>query len=342
MPIYDEERQRPAAPPISVRASVAVELEWVLHSAVRREFADDHPALHTMYERHPDLEEQIVGLWAKDGQTGAAGFAELVLVAYHGGFLFGEDGDSLLERLPGACATVPTTAKAFPLRAETAEDRDLVLHRLARLRRSAEARRHYVDVVSRVWAAASESWDRYGREAVAGSVAAKRAMLAKGAGWRDLSKPGYKTDAVARAETELGAGGEIVVVPAYFAHFGLLYDLPGLLLIGVRAEDRAAESRARSETLVRRLRAISDPTRLAILDSLRAGPKTVTELSARFGLAQPTVSNHVKLLRDSGIVADVREGTRRNLVVRHDVVRGLMDDLARTLGTPSPPEPGGR
>jgi DNA-binding transcriptional ArsR family regulator len=332
MPIYDDGRQRPASPPVSVRASVAVELEWVLHSAVRRDFSEDHPALRAMYERHPALQEQIVGLWAKDGQTGAAGFAELVLVAHHGGLLFGEDGTHLLQQLPGACATVPTSAKAFPMRAETDEDRDLVLHRLARLRRSAETRRHYVDVLGRAWNAASESWDRYGREVVAESVDARRAMLAKGAGWRDLSKPGYEPDAVERAETDLGPGGEIVVVPAYFAHFGLLFDLPGLLLIGVKAEDGTAPSRARSETLARRLRALSDPTRLAILETLRSGPKTVTELSARFGLAQPTVSNHVKLLRDNGIVKDVRDGTRRNLVVRHDVVAELMDELARMLG----------
>jgi DNA-binding transcriptional ArsR family regulator len=331
MPIYDDGQRGGSAPPVSVRASVAVELAWVLHSALRTEFAEDHPALHAMYERAPALKAEIAGLWAKGGQTGGAGFAELLLVAHHGGLLFTDDGEVLLEGLPAACASVPTGAKSFPMREETDADRRLVLHRLAQLRRSSHARRRYVEVLDRVWAAASESWDRYGRSAVAASVAAKQSMLARGAGWRELAKGSCELDAVAREEAALGPDGEIVVVPAYFAHVGLLNDLPGLVLIGVKAEDGGAESRARSAALARRLRAISDPTRLSILDSLRTSPMTVTDLAARFGLAQPTVSNHVKLLRDSGVVTDVRDGTRRKLVVRPDVVEELLEELARTL-----------
>jgi DNA-binding transcriptional ArsR family regulator len=331
MPIYDDGPHGATPPPVTVRPSVAVELAWILHSAIRRDFSEDHPALHDMFERAPELRAEIVGLWAEEGQTGGAGFAELIAVAHHGGILFTDDGDSLLEQLPAACATVPASAKSFPLREETPEDRRLVLHRLARLHRSAAARRTYVEVLGHAWAAASESWDRFGRAAVSASVAAKRDMLAKGAGWRELAKGACELDAVAREEAALGPGGEIVVVPSYFAHVGLLNDLPGLVLIGVKAADTGAESRARSEALARRLRALSDPTRLAILDSLRSGPKTVTELTAAFGLAQPTVSNHVKLLRDSGVVADVRDGTRRHLVVRQDAVDELMTELARTL-----------
>lgn len=332
MPVYDEGHPPSAAPPVSVRASVAVELEWVLHSALQPSFSEDHPGLSEMYGRHPGLVEEIRHLWEKEGQTGAAGFAELVLVAWHAGLLFCEDGELLLDRLPEACAAVPVSARTFPMRAETAEDRRLVVQRLRILRTSAGTRRRYVRVLGDAWEAASDSWHRVGREAVATSVAAKRAALAKGAGWRDLAKGSCEVDAVERAEAALGGEGEIVVVPAYFAHVGLLYDLPGVLVIGVKAEGGAAESRARLEGLARRLRALSDPTRLAVVDSLRAGPKTVTELSARFGLSQPTVSNHVKLLRDTGILADVRDGTRRNLVVQRDAVEELVGELSRALG----------
>lgn len=336
MPIFDNGQPNPPAPAVSVRASVVIELEWVLHSAVRKDFADDHRALRALYDDHPELLEEVVGLWEEDGQTGGAGFAELVLAAYHGGLLFTEDPGLLLERLGELYETVPTTVRDFPLSAETDDDRRKVLRRLGRLRRSAETRRHYVDVVGRVWSAASDSWERYGRQAVADAVAAKRAMLAKGAGWRELAtgKNGC-TGVRDRVVGELGPSGEIVIVPSYFAHVGLLYDVPGFVVLGEKADDTGAEARARTESLARQLRAISDPTRLAILDSLRSGPQTVTELSARFGLAQPTVSNHVKILRDSGIVADVRDGVRRNLVVRRDVVEALMGNLNQVLESAS-------
>jgi len=100
-----------------------------------------------------------------------------------------------------------------------------------------------------------------------------------------------------------------------------------VVVIGVRTDTTGAEARARTEALARRLKAISDPTRLAMLDALRNGPRTVTEIAVAFGLAQPTVSNHVKVLRDAGLVTDVREGTRRNLMVQHEQMEQLLANL---------------
>lgn len=324
---------------MAVRGSVAIELEWLLHSALRKAWRDDHPVLRAVYDDHPGLLAEVTGLWPAEGRGGCQQFTELVLVAHHGGLLFTDDAGLLLDRLPGLCATVPTGAREFPMKVETPEDRQIALQRLKLLRGSAETRDRYVQVVSRVWAAASESWERFGRAAVSEAVEAKRRMLAKGASWRDLvtqdgCDPGHNAE---RVIAELGTGGELVLVPAYFAHVYLLYDLPGFVLMGVKADDTGAEARARTESLARRLRAISDPTRLAILDSLRRGPRTVTELSTRFGLAQPTVSNHVKLLRDSGILADVRDGAKRNLVVRHEVVEDLLLGLSHVLGDANGP-----
>lgn len=351
---------------VAVRPSAAIELEWLLHSAVREDFREDHPAVHALYdEDRPDLLAAVSELWAGDGPAvdepgardapavdapGATGprrarplpaaFTEIVLLARHGGLLFEEDATVLLDALPGLCATVPTGVRDWPLVAETDADRRITLHRLARLRRSAEVRRCFVDVLRQVWDAASASWERDGRAAVADTVAAKQAMLAKGAGWRELVKGSSHFGQTAeRVVASLPGDGEIVVVPSYFAHLGLLYDIPGYALLGIRAEEPGSAARERGEELSRRLRALSDATRLAIVGSLRARPFTVTELAQRFCLAQPTVSNHVKLLRDAGIVSEERDGARRNLVVRRDHAAALLDDLARVLGTGTPPRP---
>jgi DNA-binding transcriptional ArsR family regulator len=338
MPIYEQPAQ-PTGPAVSVRASVAIELEWVLHSALRRNFRDDHPEIGALYAARPELLDEVGGLWEDPGDNAA--FSELVVAAYHGGILFDDDPAALLDRLPDLLSGLPSGGAEFPLESETDADRRVILRRLARLRRSAAARAHYVDVLRRVWEAVSACWDRFGSEAVVDAVAAHRAALAKGSGWRDIAKRSdCESELTDKVVANMGPRGEVVVVPSYFAHCSLLYDLPGFVVIGIRAETTGTEARARNEALARQLRAIADPTRLAIVDSIRHGPKGVTELATRLGLAQPTVSNHVKLLRESGLVTDVREGTRRALVISPGAADLLLQDLVRVLGHPGPKRPG--
>ncbi|HTX62762.1 MAG TPA: metalloregulator ArsR/SmtB family transcription factor [Acidimicrobiales bacterium] len=344
MPIFDEPRK--AVPfRTSVRASAAIELEWVLHSAMREDFRADHPALRALYDvERPDLLAAVAAMWSdtaisSEEASAHGGFTELVLVAHQGDLLFGEDAPALLDALPDLCASVPTTVERWPLLAETDEDRRIALHRLTRLRRSSEVQKRYVDLVRNVWDAASVWWARDGRGAVAETVEEKAAMISRGAGWRDLTRGAWDFgDAAGRVIAALPPDGEIVVTPAYFAHRGLLYDLPGYVVLGIRAEEPGHAARERNEELSRRLRALSDPTRLAIVDSLRSRPLTITELSQRFGLAQPTVSTHVKVLRDAGVVAEVREQGRRNLVVRRDAAAVLVDDLSRVLAVDPAPQ----
>ncbi len=55
-------------------------------------------------------------------------------------------------------------------------------------------------------------------------------------------------------------------------------------------------------------RGFSDPSRLSILQALRAGGRTVGEVVQTTGLSQPNVSNHLGCLRDCGLVAAQHEG----------------------------------
>jgi ArsR family transcriptional regulator len=54
---------------------------------------------------------------------------------------------------------------------------------------------------------------------------------------------------------------------------------------------------------------LADPKRILILYALADGSKNVTELAGFLGLPQPTVSRHLKLLRERGLVTSQREGT---------------------------------
>ena len=49
--------------------------------------------------------------------------------------------------------------------------------------------------------------------------------------------------------------------------------------------------------------ALSDPSRLRIVELLRRGPRSVNEISDRLEIAQPQVSKHLRTLREAGLVA---------------------------------------
>jgi len=54
--------------------------------------------------------------------------------------------------------------------------------------------------------------------------------------------------------------------------------------------------------------ALADPTRILLLYSLSEGPSTVNELVARLDASQPTISRHLKILRERGLVSATRQG----------------------------------
>ena len=58
-------------------------------------------------------------------------------------------------------------------------------------------------------------------------------------------------------------------------------------------------------------RAVSDPTRRAILDRLRAGPAPVNQLAADFEQSRPAISKHLRVLREARLVREARVGRER-------------------------------
>lgn len=59
------------------------------------------------------------------------------------------------------------------------------------------------------------------------------------------------------------------------------------------------------------LDALGDATRRAILDRLLTGPETVGKLSEHFPISRPAISQHLRILKDAHLVADINQGTRR-------------------------------
>jgi len=57
--------------------------------------------------------------------------------------------------------------------------------------------------------------------------------------------------------------------------------------------------------------ALADPTRRAVLEKLRDGPRPVGEIARDLPVTRPAVSQHLKVLKDAGLVGDRSVGTRR-------------------------------
>jgi DNA-binding transcriptional ArsR family regulator len=71
------------------------------------------------------------------------------------------------------------------------------------------------------------------------------------------------------------------------------------------------------------LGALSDPTRRAIFERLAGGPRSVGELAQGLPVSRPAVSQHLRVLKDAGLVFDRPEGTRRLYQLDPDGVGAL-------------------
>jgi DNA-binding transcriptional ArsR family regulator len=59
------------------------------------------------------------------------------------------------------------------------------------------------------------------------------------------------------------------------------------------------------------LEALADPTRRTVFERLRTGPLPVAAIAGGMPVSRPAVSQHLRVLKEAGLVSDRREGTRR-------------------------------
>lgn len=89
-----------------------------------------------------------------------------------------------------------------------------------------------------------------------------------------------------------------------------------------------------AESLAGRFKALADPARVAIVNRL-AGEEEVCVCQFRLGLSQPTVSHHLRVLRQAGLIEVAR---RRGTWVFYRLVPEAVEELAFALGGAPTPE----
>jgi ArsR family transcriptional regulator len=84
-----------------------------------------------------------------------------------------------------------------------------------------------------------------------------------------------------------------------------------------------------AERIAGRFKALGDPVRLRLLSLIAAGDEAcVCELTTRFPVSQPTISHHLRVLREAGLV----EAERRGTWVYYRARREVLDDLGGIFG----------
>ncbi len=317
----------PPSPSVEVLGpSLALDLSWCIHAAHSDYLRTAHPVLARLYDEHGDLLDRILSFWS-DGMTCCT---EVQVMAHHAGAISVTDFSTFRSRIE---ATVRSISLDLELASESGEDRTRILTRLRRLQRSADLRRNYFDLLGELWSAVAPWWESEGAPAVERTAADVRRTLDHGVTWYEVvttqcpSFGEHLPEIVERSEH----GVPIVLAPCALFGKGLYLELPGCILVGLGVHSAVQGARDRTEHVVRPLRALADPTRLAIFDYLKSGPVAVSEIAQAFNLAQPTISVHVKRLREAGLVLAERRGNRLEISVNESITETLATNLALLL-----------
>jgi DNA-binding transcriptional ArsR family regulator len=322
MPILEDN----AAGAIQVAPSAALELMWVVHFA---EADHEHEgALAALDALRTEVGPALSRLW-DDGLSQYA--TEVVVLAERAGALrdldlqrfFGRIDDAIAER-----ADVPS------LLSERPAERRVVVERLDRLRTDPRLRARYIELLTTLWTAVRGEWEREGRAAVTAEAQRWARALRDGVNYKDLlelprlwaSRP--ELDGMADAAA---AEGNLVLTPCWFGGKVHLVELDKAVYVGRGMRHVEPSYRKIAAQVSGSLKALADPTRLAILLRLARQPASVTELARQVQLSQPTVSAHVQVLREAGLLDERPDGRSARLSASEDGLRRLFSDAEESL-----------
>jgi len=306
--------------------SAVLEMSWCIHAAYSEYLRTAHPILDDLYGRHPEIRERIFSFWPDTMQC----FTEFEILAHHADVL--EVSDFAVARSQ-IDSTIASMSIDLDLASETPEDRTVILSRVAQLKASAKLRRKYFELLADIWSIVGPWWDSVGASSVERAAVEFRSALARGTEWQQLVSPECETFVAHLPEiiTRSVPGHQLLLIPCALFGKGLYLELPGCTLVGFGLSGKAGEARSRTEHVAAPLRVLADPTRLAIFEYLKSGPASVGDIAQAFELAQPTVSIHIKRLREAGLVSADRKGNRLQMSVDRMVSERLASEIALLL-----------
>jgi DNA-binding transcriptional ArsR family regulator len=336
----------PAREPGRVDAVVSPVLELVYASFLIQKRGPVPPASPTtpawtrrVATEAPDVLTALHAVWSgtelEGAEVGGAGVEAFLLAARYG-YVRDVDPERFLGDAAGLAAR--SLAEGGDWGDAEANVAERVAARLRTLREAAFAAA-WTGAHRGLWRALRPLWEREGRPAAeAAAEAFRREYEATGSVLAALPAHHFVrfeagATSIERAERE----GRVLVVPlGLAASGGFHFDVDGTLYVGfgLQAEqvhERTAEHVAR---LAQRMKAFADPTRallLALIGRFAGLHLTVGDLAAQVGVSQPTVSGHLRLLRDAGLVRLEKRGNKAFHTLDEDAIRAVLHEYEHTI-----------
>ena len=325
---------RPACREVS--PSLPAELAWILDLLTQTApYANpalaelDMSLLPGVKSLRPPVMERARRLW----NDPLAGCPELILVADQAACLSHSDAAGLLGWLTTGSGGRPVTD--YELLTEPAVDRAAIRARLRRLKDEVETRRSYRDLVAEVWKLVAPAWETRGRRAAVEACARWTSRLDEGLPIEDLMPPRHPLTYADRLGFDdlFTERDEFALSALHFClSGGQVVDLTAYVHIAAPASDLLPVRKVRDAAFVAdRLRVLAEPTRVHILIQLLSAPAGVMDLARSLHMTQPTVSGHVKVLRDAGLVQARRAGSRTIFVGSRKRIERLLEDARATI-----------
>ncbi|HSS61869.1 MAG TPA: metalloregulator ArsR/SmtB family transcription factor [Candidatus Limnocylindrales bacterium] len=319
----------------AVSASAPSELAWILNLLTQTaRYAEpalaelDASLLPGIAGLRGPITERTRQLW-QDGQPAST---ELLLCADQAGCLLDDKPDRLFSWLRSGASV---KADAYALITESAQDRSTIRGRLAKLSQDGRARDSFVGVLVDLWRLASPAWARHGRELVAEACTAWNARLQTGVHISELVPPRHPMSRVDEPELEelFTQRSEFALSPLYFCMSGgHVVDFGTYFHVAVPASELLPARRVRDASFVAdRLRVLAEPTRVRVLLQAMSAPAGVMEMSRSLRISQPTVSGHLKVLLNAGLVQRHRQGGQTVFVASRRRVERLLEDARATI-----------
>lgn len=311
--------------PIRVAPSAPLELMWLIHWAGA---GHSHGGAYIkLDELHLRRGAELEKLW---GERLASYSTEMLVLAHRSGTMLDQDLKRFFSRIESAIddPRIPS------LLSESQTEREIVSERLQRLRADPAFRKRYVAVLRGIWSDAEPEWEAEGRPAVTAEAKKWTRALDDGAPYRQLLQvqhiwpPRPETDVFAdAAATE----GNLFVTPSWFGGKIHVLEFDGVVYVGRGIRLGEPSFKEVAVEVSSRIKALADPTRLAILLRLARDPGSVTQLARQFNLSQPTVSAHVQVLREAGLLEEKTVGRTAQLSASEEALRSMFANTEEML-----------
>ena len=258
-------------------------------------------------------------------------------MAMDGGFVWDETPDRFLEELPRLARLQRTWVDS--------DEASWIPEKLKGLIRATEPEALAAEIASvlvPLWREVGPYWTNEGRTLAEAAAEQVRTRFAETGDVVRALPSHHFVQFEALAETLRGhvERGALYVVPLALASAGgfhLESKVGAAVGFGLASEDVHARTEARVADVARRAKALADPTRLMLLSLLAryaTSSLTVGDLARQLAVSQPTVSGHLKTLREAGLVQVERKGNRSLPRLDRDAVQEVLSALDDVLHRP--------